>query len=235
MKICTALTWLTLSACATSQVIVPPEQRAALKRELEGQDRFLKLSFYATPFFGDATKRLLTPVPSDQVRLLEQPDGTPILPGPAETVFPAGTMVRIKTLEFPTALAQTERVMLTPRTQPWLYVDVAGTPKDAPPYLLVLRALIKDDRELDAEVDRYLSREDPKVRLQAFSDVIQTAIAGKKVVLDMPAEALEMAWGYPVRRVYTVEGEKKKETWIWPGEKQVVLLDGRVSEVPLTP
>jgi hypothetical protein len=229
------LALLLTSACATNQVIVPPEQRAGLKRELEGQDRYLKLSFYATPFFGDDTKRLLTPVPPEQVRLLEQPDGTPILPGAAEAVFPAGTAVRIKLLEFPTALAQTERVMLTPRTQPWLYVDVAGTPKDAPPYILVLRQLIKDDRELDAEVDRYLSREDPKLKLQAFSDVIQTAIAAKKVVLDMPAEALEMAWGYPDRRVYAVDGEKKKETWIWAGEKQVVLLDGRVSEVPPAP
>lgn len=232
MRTVTTALLLMLCACATSQVIVPPEQRAALKRGLEGQDRYLKLSFYATPFFGDATKRLLTPVPPEQVRMLEQPDGTPIVPGPIETVFPAGTVVRIKQLEFPTALSQTERVLMTPRTQPWLYLDVAGTAKDAPPYLLVLRPQIKDDRELEAEVDRWLAREDPKVRLSGFSDVIQNAIAGKKVVLDMPAEALEMAWGYPDRRVYSLEGEKKKETWIWPGEKQVVLLDGRVAEVP---
>ena len=69
-------------------------------------------------------------------------------------------------------------------------------------------------------------------RLAAFSDAVQSAIAAKKAVLDMPAEALEMAWGYPVRRVYALEGERKKETWVWPGEKQVVLLDGRVSELP---
>src|SRR6478752_2006175 len=96
----TALVTLVLlsSACATNQSIVPPEQRAALKRELEGQDRYLKLSFYATPFFGDSTKRLLTPVPPEQVRLLEQPDGTPILPGSVEATFPAGTLVRIKSL-----------------------------------------------------------------------------------------------------------------------------------------
>ena len=223
---------LMLAGCATSQPMVPPEQRAALKRTLEGQDRYLKLSFYATPFFGDATRRLLTPVPPEQVRLLEQPDGTPIVPGPVETVFPAGTVVRIKALDFPTAIAQTERVLMTPRTQTWVTVDIAGTPKNAPPYVLVLRPMIKDDRELDAEVDRWLSREDPKTRLSAFSDVIQNAIAGKKIVLDMPADALEMAWGYPDRRVIALEGEKKKETWVWPGEKQVVLLDGKVSELP---
>jgi hypothetical protein len=226
------LCFFLLTACATAQPIVPPEQRAALKRELEGTDRFLKLSFYATPFFGDATKRLLTPVPPEQVRLLEEPNGAPIAPGAVEATFPAGTAVRIKALEFPTALAQTERLVMTPRTQPWLFVDVAGTPKDAPPYVLVLRPLIKDDRELQAEVDRYLSKEDPKTRLTTFSDVVQSAIAAKRVVLDMPAEALEMAWGYPDKRVYSLEGERKKETWVWPGPKQVVLLDGRVAEVP---
>lgn len=220
------------AACATSQVMVPPEQRAALKRSLEGQDRYLKLSFYATPFFGDSTRRLLTPVPPEQVRMLEQPDGTPILPGPIEAIFPAGTVVRLKALDFPTPIAQTERVLMTPRTQTWLTVDVAGTPKDAPPYVLVLRRLIKDDRELEAEVDRWVTRENPKDRLSGFTDAVQNAIAQKKVVVDMPAEALEMAWGYPDRRVLAVDGEKKKETWVWPGPKQVVLLDGKVAELP---
>src|SRR5687767_12101969 len=102
----TALLTLALCGCATNQTIVPPEQRAALKRNLEGQDRYLKLSFYATPFFGDATKRLLTPVPPDQVRLLEEPNGKPINPGTVEATFPAGTEVRIRALEFPTVLAQ---------------------------------------------------------------------------------------------------------------------------------
>jgi hypothetical protein len=223
---------LLLCGCVTSQALVPPEQRAALKRELEGTERYLKVSFYATPFFGDATKKLLTDVPPEQVRLLEQPNGTPINPGAAEATFPAGTVVRIKQLEFPTVVAQTERVLLTPRTQPWLYLDVAGTPTNAAPYILVLRPQIKDDRELDAEVDRYLAREDPKLKLSAFSEVVQNAIATKKAILDMPAEALEMAWGYPERRVLAFEGDKKKETWIWAGDqRQAVLLDGRVAEV----
>ena len=226
---------LALTACATNQTIVPPEQRASLKRNLEGQDRYFKLSYFATPFFGDATKRLLTPVPPDQVRLLEETDGTPINPGTVEATFPAGTEVRIRLLEFPTALAQTERVLVTPRTQPWLYVDVAGTPKDAPPYVLVLRPQIKDDRELHAEVDRWLARENPKTRLSTFTEVVQNAVASKRVVVDMPAEALEMAWGYPDRRVLTLEGDRKKETWIWPGQKQVVLLDGKVAELPAEP
>jgi hypothetical protein len=212
--------------------MVPPEQRAGLKRELEGTERYLKLSFYATPFFGDTTKRLLTDVDPSQVRLLEQPNGTVINPGPIESTFPAGTVVRIKMLEFPTPIAQTERVLTTPRSQPWLYLDVAGTPQDALPYILVLRPQLKDDRELDAEVDRYLAREDPKRTLATFTEGVQNAVAAKKAVIDMPADALEMAWGYPERRVLAFEGDKKKETWIWSGDqRQAVLLDGRVAEV----
>src|SRR5438105_99625 len=102
-----AVIWL-LCACATANELVPPEQRAGLKRELEGEERYLKLSFYSTPFFGDAARKLLTPVPPAQVRLVESPDGSPLDPGEIERTFPAGTAVRIKHLEFPTARAQLE-------------------------------------------------------------------------------------------------------------------------------
>lgn len=222
---------LLLCACATSQVMVPPDQRAAVKRELEGQDRYLKLSFNATPFFGDATKRLLTAVSPAQVRLLDNPREEPINPGAVETIFPAGTQVRITSVDFPTALSQTERVLMTPRTQVWVFVDVAGTPKDAPPYVLVLRQQIKDDRELNTEVDRWLTREDPRARIASFGEPIVAAIAAKKPVLEMGPEALEMACGYPEKRVLAFDGDKKKETWVWPDGKQVVLTDGRVTEL----
>ncbi len=223
---------LCLCACVTTQVFVPPEQRAGLMRELEGTERYLKHSFYATPFYGDATKRLLTDVDPSQARFLESAGGDPINPGPPEATFPAGTVVRIKALEFPTPISETERVLMTPRSLVWVFLDVAGTPNDAPPYVLVLRPGLKDDRELDAEVDRFLAREDPHRQIQAFTEAVQAALKEKRAIVEMPADALEMAWGYPERRVLAFEGDKKKETWIWAGDKrQAVLLDGHVTEV----
>lgn len=220
------------SACVTTQVLVPPEQRTSIKQRLEGEERYLRLSYFVTPLFGDNTKRLLTAVPPEQVDLLEEPDGAPINPGPVQDIFAAGTVVRVKTVEFPSAVVQTERVLMTPRMLAWVYLDVAGTPKGSPPYVLVLRPQIKDEAEFMAEIDRALSKDDIRPQLSGYSDLVRDAIAKKEAVVDMTAEALEMAWGYPERRQIELDGEKKKETWVWPtGKRKAVLVDGRVTEL----
>lgn len=221
-----------VSGCATSQVFVPPDQAAAVQRTYAGDERFLRLAFHGTPFFGDSTKKLLSPVSPDQLRLLLNPDGSAVSPGPSERIFPPGTAVRILKVEFPTTWAMSERVLYTPRSLAWVYLDVANTPKQSPPYVLVLRPGLKDQDEVKSEIDRYLSKESPKALLDGFSDSARAAVLEKKAIVDMPAEALEMAWGYPERKKYELEGAVKKETWIYAdGRRQVVLLDGKVSEL----
>jgi len=225
-----ALFALVLSGCATSQVFVPPAEAAALQRSLTGEERFLRIAFYGTPFFGDSTKKLLSPVSPDQVRMLTNPDGSPVSPGPVERVFAPGTPVRVLKVEFPTAYAMSERVLYTPRTLAWVFLDVAGTPKQSPPYMLVLRPGLKDENEVKSEVDRYLSKENVKPMLEGFSESVKAAVLEKKAIVDMPADALEMAWGYPDRKTFELEGAVKKETWSYTdGRKQAVLRDGKVA------
>ncbi len=232
MKTLSLLALLVVSGCVTTHVTVPPNVRAQLSRELVGTERFLKLSCYATPFFGDDTKKLLTAVQPDEVRLLETVGGRPISPGPSERVLPAGARVRILQVEYPTPVAVTGRVLLTPRERVWVYLDVEGTPKGSPPLVLVLDPKISDERDFRAALDRYLTADDPTPTLLTFGDLIREAVAKKNAVLDMSEEALEMAWGYPESRVLTWEGDRKRETWTWPGAKRVaVLLDGRVKEL----
>ena len=157
--------------CTTTQVYIPSEARPGIARQLEGEDRSMKVSFFVTPFFGDASKKLLSPVQPDELRILENTDGTPMHPGAVEAVFPAGTLVRIKRVEFPSAFTLTERMLVTPRTLVWLYLDVGGTPKTAPPYVLVLRPGIKDETEFMSEVERYLGKE---VSIKNIEDTIST-------------------------------------------------------------
>ena len=185
---------------------------------------------YLTPFFGDATRRLLTPVPPELVRLLEGPDGKPLKPGPIERTFAAGTAVRIAKVEFPSAWVMTERVLYTPRTLAWLSLDVAGAPRNSPPYVLVLRPGLTSDKDFLAELERHLTREDQTRRLETFSDGVREAIRTKSVLIDMPAEALEMAWGYPdSKRIELVEAQRK-ETWRWgDGARIATLVDGRLA------
>ena len=232
MRLSLAAAALLFVGCTTTQVFIPAEARPGILRQLEGEERAMKVSFFVTPFFGDTAKKLLSSVQPDELRLLENTDGTAIHPGAVELVFPAGTQVRIKKVEFPSSFTMTERMLMTPRTLIWLYLDVAGTPKSAPPYVLVLRPGIKDEAEFMSEVERYIGKEDPTPRIAAFADPVREAVLTKRAIVDMPADALEMAWGYPESKKYTFEGERKLETWTWPGGKRVaVLSDGRVTEL----
>lgn len=219
--------WAT--ACA-SHTQVPADDRAALERELSGRDsqKFLKLSYFVTPFFGDGSKRLLTHVPPDEVRLLNHPDGTPVNPGAVEKILPAGTPVKITKVEFPTSWIVTERVPYTPRTQPWVYLEAADQPR-ALPFVLVLRQGIDTREQFVTELSRWLSDTDPRAMIEGWTEPVREAVRTKTAVTDMPADALEMAWGYPERIKRELEGDKWKETWVYPGKKRVAyLLDGKV-------
>lgn len=229
-----AIAALFAAGCA-SYTTLSQEDRGRLEQSLARSDRpqFLKLSYFVTPFFGDPGKKLLTPLPPDEVRLLESPSGQPISPGAVETVLPAGTPVVVDRLEFPTSLAVTERIVYTPRTQPWVYLHVVGAQK-AQPLILVLRPKMKSVEEVRAELSRYLTEADPAPILAEWSKAVREGIAHKRAVLDMPAQALEMAWGYPERIVRSFGEVGRKEEWRYPGgQRKAELLEGRV--VDFTP
>jgi hypothetical protein len=217
----------TTAGCASFTQLAPQE-RSAIERELTGPEsqKFLKLSYYVTPFFGDASKKLLTHVPPEEVRLLNHPNGEPVNPGPVQKVLPAGRRVRITKVEFPTSWAVTERVLYTPRSQPWIYLEVADEPRTHP-FILVLRSKIQSQDEFLAEVGRFLSDRDPQPLLEGFSDSVREGIRKKAAVTDMPAEALEMAWGYP--ELKRIDAPNRKEMWVYPGRRRIAyLVDGRL-------
>jgi hypothetical protein len=222
-----------LVAGCKSHTPIAPDDRASLEHTLTGPDsaRFLRVSLYVTPFFGDSSRRLLTPYPPEDVDMLGDRLGKPINPGPIEATLPAGSKAAIRRVEFPTAWVVTERVLFTPRTWPWVYVDVEGAPP-GPPLVLVLPPHHKTREDFLAEVERTLAAQDPAPRLSAFNEPVREAIKQKKAITDMPAEALEMAWGYPETIKRTLEGTVRKEEWIYPrGRRRAFLSDGLLVRV----
>lgn len=212
---------------------MPQQDRGALERDLTGKhsDKFLRLSYYVTPFFGDAAKTLLSPVPPEEVRLLNQPSGTPINPGPILSILPVGAHVRIVKVEFPTAWIVAERLLYTPRTQPWVYLRSEGQ-SESPPLILVLRPGLNSNEEFVAELERYLSDVDPAPILARWSESVRQAIRTKTAVVDMPSEALEMAWGYPESKRVSFSEGMKTEQWTYPDHLRVAYLaEGRVARL----
>ncbi len=232
MRVLALAVGLSMFGCATAQVALTPAESADLTRELNGQPRFLRVSMNVTPFYGDATRKLLTPLEPSLVRFLNDTSGKPLNPGEVEAVFPAGTAVRIEKIEFPSGWAMAERVLYTPRTLVWIYVNVAGRPKNAPPAVLVLRPGLSTREDFMVELEHHLTREDQSARLDGFGDGVRDAIKKKQAVRDMPAAALEMAWGFPESKRIELEGTQRRETWSWgDGARKAVLLDGRLQDV----
>ena len=60
-----------------------------------------------------------------------------------------------------------ERVLYTPRSLVWIYVDVAGRSNNAAPAVLVMRPGIKSRDEFNTELERLLTRQDPAQRIEA--------------------------------------------------------------------
>jgi hypothetical protein len=210
---------------------VAPEEATHLQREVAGQHAFLAVSMYVTPFFGDATRALLTAWLPDEVRLLENPDGSPVEPGPVEQILPVGTPVLVERLEFPTAATMAERALYTPRGLIWVPLRVKGTAPGRE-LVLVLRPGLRSGAEVRAELERSLLPRDPTPRLEAWPELVREAIRAKRATLDMPAEALEMAWGLPERIRIELVGQERRETWSWPGTRTAILTEGRVTALP---
>ena len=234
MKRLLVLIALALATGCASQSLLSPEDRQKLEKDLSTGPtsvRYLKVSSYLTPFFGDASKRLLTPYPPEEVRLLNDTKGNPINPGPVQTLLPAGTKVRILKVEFPTAWVMAERVLYSPRTQPWVYLEIEGAPPGAP-VVLVLPPRSKTREDFLAEVDRHLLEQDPAPRIAKFHARFQEALKQKKVLESMPEAAVEMSWGLPERISRSLQGQQVLQEWIYPGEKRrVFITDGLVSRV----
>lgn len=225
---------LVLAAGCASQTKLSADARSSLQRDLTtgpAAVRYLKVSSYVTPFFGDASKRLLTPLPPEEVRLLNDTKGQPINPGPIQTLVPAGTPVRVLQVEFPTAWAIAERVLYSPRTQPWVYLQLEGAPAGAP-LILVLPPQLDTPEDVRAEVDRHLLVQDPAPRMAKFAARFQEALKQKRVLEGMPEAALELSWGPPETIRRTLEGPRTHQEWIYPGGKRrVFLTDGGVTRI----
>lgn len=224
-----AVLTLVLSACAGHSALSPDVRRQLESELIQGASPwYLRGSMYVTPFFGDASKRLLTAVPPQDVRLLEDPSGNPISPGPVQGVAPVGRRVRILRVDFPTAVNVAERLLVTPRTQPWIHLEVEGVPGQTP-LILVLPADTPTEAGFRADLERFLTREDPAEALAALPVATREAVLAKRAEVGMSTEALRMAWGLPEKIRVDFRDGVRAETWRFPGDRRsAVVEDGRV-------
>ncbi len=216
-------------ACATAPNLrIPEADQDRSRRELTGSGPwFLRVACFVSPLWGDTEKAFLTDQPANELDLVEKPDGTPIAPPQAERVLPPGTAVRVQAVEFPEPFVMAQRVLVTPRYHPWVYLHMEGERR---PLVIVLPQDVRSYDDLRAELERYLTRDDPRPALAALPPEDRERVLRKDAAAGMSARALEMAWGLPSRKV--VDRPAGTEEWYWPpGKRHAFLKDERVEKV----
>src|SRR5512143_673007 len=206
---------LLLAPGCVPRVSVPDTERQRASRELEGQRRVTKVALFVGPFFGDGSSLLVSDQPFQELDLLRAPDDSVISPPPAERILPPGTPLRVEKVEFPTGWTIAKRVVMTPRYHPWVYLSLEG---ESRPLVLVLPQTLASAEDVRVELERVAGTADPGPALQALPDAQRAAIARKELVDGMAPDAIEMAWGYPERKV--IDRPANTEEWSWPGGKR---------------
>jgi hypothetical protein len=241
MRRALAIFLLLATGCA-SHTFVPDEDRVRLERTLPGRTFYLRQAMYLGPFWSDEEKRFLTAGVPGEIPWVVNPAGVPIEPGEPLAIVPVGTRVRVTKIEFPTSFTVTTRNPFLPRYHPWVYLQVEGLPSKPTPILLLRREL-HSHAEVVEELERHLSPDDLQPQLRSLPEAVLQAVNEKRLIEDMPAEAVTMAWGFPERKHFQPSPEGRVEEWIWPFEKRkarivggrLVSWEGEAPRVPIAP
>lgn len=207
-----------LAGCAP-RATLPDADRERIVRELDGQQRYLRVAAFSAPLWADRERMLLTASPLAELDLVNTTGGAPVPPPQVERVLLPGTAVRVGKVEFPTGWLIAKRVVMSPRYHPWVLVSVPGERR---PHVIVLSQAAATFDDVRDELEGLLSVDDPGPTLRALPAEQQNAIAKKTLVEGMSARALEMAWGLPERK--RIDRPAGTEEWTWPGAKRRAFL-----------
>jgi hypothetical protein len=190
------------------------------ERSLRGP-AYLRVSLFVVPMAGEGWQ--LTN---------ELPAGVQLETGTRVSILPAGSRVRVERIALPSVRNALRRPEGPLRDRPWVYLTAESLPKT--PLVLALSPRLASRPQLRWALDVYLSRDDPAPRLEAFSEPVQEAIRKKQAFTDMPAEALEAAWGPPDTREFAFQASERVEIWTYAGgQRRAYLRDGRLERFDL--
>lgn len=219
------------SACATLPIAEREQKHVALR--YQGARLELTQSLWVSPFWRDASRRLVSRWPGTETELLMTPDGQPLWPGESTEVLPAGTRVTVLNVTFPNSWELALRSLMTPREQPWVEFAVDGRPA-SPAYVIVLRPDLKSEAEALEEIDRWLTERRVSDEVASLPEADQQAVRTKEITPGVGERAVELAWGPALHETRRGEGFSVTRDLTWMSDttrRSVLVRDGVVAEV----
>ena len=227
---------LLASAGCPNYAVIPDDQRKAVDDAHTGALLFLRQSLYVGQFYDDDRYKLVHPRKLEELTYLQTIEGDAIAPPPAEGIIPAGTRVRVESIEWPTGDVVFRRPLYTPRYTTWVFLRVARergreiTVERDDRHILLLPGGISDEDTFDEWFDASLTEDDPNPWLLSLPEDQQNGIALKRAIKGMSYDALTAALGFPDTMQRTVNDGVTVEVGVW-GSTTVTMRDGIVDEV----
>jgi hypothetical protein len=210
---------LVLLGCAGRSALSLEDRQAVLHELRSTPTRYLAVSCVKAHLDAAPGTTFLLGAP-----LAEQPKP---FPGTTSGILPAGTPVALVDIEFPGAEARLHRPVGSPRDEIWVRLGLPGGTTAVLPLPDSAHTL----PDFWGELGQWVTRMDPGLQTNGWNDAVVEAVRERRVLVEMPAQALVAAWGPPASREVRFEAGGRRESWMWPGGSRTAeLLDGKVLE-----
>ena len=123
---------------------------------------WLTTSMYAGRFYDNDQLKLLDARPFSSISDVETIDGFILTPPKPTNIIPAGTLVKIVDIVYPTELVKLQRPIYSPRDQIWVYLNVAKERGKVSIFhekihILVVPKIITEETQMRGYLGRFLS------------------------------------------------------------------------------
>ncbi len=231
LPVAATIAFISLFHCA-GQTRLAPEIRASIQGRHVGKVVALKTSSYYGDLYDENERWLLSPYPFADTYHIVDTDGAPIHPTGQRGIAPAGSTFRITRIEFPDMAAMAQRMLTTPRYNPWVYLEPVDGPslEGRSAFIVVLPMDLETEAGVEtALAERFGSADGVSVWLSERSPTIRAAIKHKDAKAGMSEEELRAAWGQPM--LWFQENDHGGAKVAWYRSKEVWMVDGKVTEV----
>lgn len=203
-----------LSSCVSFKAGHDSKTQAAL------EEFWLSTSMYGGNFYDDPSITLLDYRSFSAIDDALMPDGFSFYPPPPNHIVPAGTLVEITKIAYPTALEKFQRPLYSPKESIWVYLKVARERGRVNifrenTHIIIVPKRFSTEEQVKNYLAQFLSTIDPNTWILRAHSSIQEAIWQKKPLVGMNKQEVIAALGPALKRQFPKELdlEENQETW----------------------
>lgn len=222
---------LLLAGCST----LSPFEKSTSQKPLP--QYWLKSSLFAGRFYDDNQVVLIDCRPFSAIGDMLGLENSKLYPPDPNHIIPAGTLVEITAITYPTTKEKLKRPLYSPKDSIWVYFRVAKergkvTIFREKTHVMIIPQTIQTEENLKIYFKNYLSLNDPNVWILKEPSYIRQAIWNKKPVIGMTKMQVEASLGPPLKKQFMKEHDEKEPQELWHYDEYFITIKGnRINKI----